>query len=359
MLKKIAIVGSVGLPASYGGWETLVDHLTICLRGQYDFTVFCSAKKYDRQLETYNGATLRYVNFDANGVQSIPYDLISMLRALRFADVVLVLGVSGCIFLPLIKLFSRKKFIVNIDGMEWRRAKWGRFAKWFLKLSEAAAVRSADVVVSDNLAIQQYVSRQYGRDAALIAYGADHGHAQSGANVTIADAWAFAGKPYAFKVCRIEPENNIDIILECFAGYDGMDLVIIGNWNNSAYGAALKQKYAGLKHIHLLDPIYDPQRLNAVRGACQVYVHGHSAGGTNPSLVEAMYLGLPVMAYGCDFNRHTTHDAALYFNDAEQLRKLLSQTSFTALQEVGASMKRIADDVYTWKKISAQYASLF
>lgn len=358
MLKKIAIVGSVGLPARYGGWETLVDHLTKRLEGKFEFTVFCSAKKYEKKIPSYNGAALEYINLDANGAQSIVYDLVSMLKAIRFADVIVVLGVSGCIFLPVIKLISNKKIIVNIDGLEWRRAKWGRFAKWFLKKSEAVAVRSADVVVVDNQAIQSYIETQYRRSGALIAYGADHAVARS-MSAAAREKYSFADKRYAFKVCRIEPENNLDIILSCFETYTGMDLVIIGNWNNSIYGENLRKKYEHLAHVYLLDPIYHPETLNEIRSNCHVYIHGHSAGGTNPSLVEAMYLGLPIAYFDCDFNRYTTHDAGLSFSNPDELMNLLASTDDAAFAAIGLKMKALADEFYTWDRIAKQYAELF
>ncbi|MBE3023613.1 DUF1972 domain-containing protein [Janthinobacterium sp. GW458P] len=358
MLKKIAIVGSVGLPARYGGWETLVDHLTRHLATRYEFTVYCSAKKYDEKLSSYNGAKLEYIDLDANGVQSIPYDVVSMLKACRFADVIVVLGVSGCIFLPFIKLITKKKIIVNIDGLEWRRAKWSKFAKWFLKKSEAAAVRAADVVVVDNQAIQAYVQSQYGRTGVLIAYGADHAQHRNLA-IDALQKYAFASRRYAFKVCRIEPENNIDIILECFSMYSDMDMVMIGNWNNSSYGEDLRKKYSHLPHLHLLDPIYDPEILNQIRGNCHIYIHGHSAGGTNPSLVEAMYLGLPIAYFDCDFNRFTTHGAGLPFADAAGLKVILETSSAEQLTAIGVQMQALAGEFYTWDRIANQYAQLF
>lgn len=357
-MKKVAIVGSVGLPAKYGGWETLVDHLTRRLSKSFDFTVYCSAKKYAKKLAEYNGAKLRYISLDANGVQSIVYDLLSMLKAIRYADTILVLGVSGCVFLPIVKFVSGRRFIVNIDGLEWRRAKWGRFAKWFLKLSEAVAVRFADVVVTDNKAIQDYVSSEYGRESALIAYGGDHA-VQPLRDNGILSRYGLEGLRYAFKVCRIEPENNIDLIIGSFGFYRGLDLVIVGNWNNSEYGMRLREKYGHLPHVHLLDPIYDHDILNQMRAACHVYIHGHSAGGTNPSLVEAMSLGLPVVAYGCVFNRETTCNQALFFNSSEALINILDNLDDELIADVGLKLKRLADQLYTWDKISSGYAELF
>jgi glycosyltransferase involved in cell wall biosynthesis len=352
----VAVIGSVGLPPKYGGWETLVDQLTRVLQGEFSFTVYCSAKKYPQRLVEWNGARLEYVGLDANGIQSIFYDLVSMLKATRTADVMLILGVSGCVFLPLVKLIARGRLIVNIDGFEWRRAKWGRAAKWFLKLSESVAVRFADVVVADNKAIQDYIVSEYGRSAVLIEYGGDHARSSSRA---LPETFPAIEKPYAFTVCRIEPENNLDMILEAFSGFPEMRLVIVGNWDNNEYGLALREKYRAVDGFHLLDPVYDPELLNCVRGSADLYIHGHGAGGTNPSLVEAMHLGLPIIAFGCAFNRETTEGAARYFDDANELVAVLRQLNPDDRAAIGEAMKSVADRRYTWRRISSEYAKLF
>ena len=355
---KIAIIGTVGLPATYGGWETLVDHLTQQLNGQFEITVFCSKLRYTEQLELYNGVKLEYINLDANGVQSIPYDIVSILKSLKFADTLLILGVSGCIFLPLVKLFSRRKVIVNIDGMEWHRDKWGRFAKWFLKLSEAMAIRYADITIADNKAIQDYISAEYGKPSELIAYGADHVR-QETITQAVLDQYPFLKGKYAFKVSRIEPENNVHLILEAFEKVQHINLVMVGNWSNSQYGKDLKMKYADYSHIHLLDPIYDQYVLNQLRSNCYLYIHGHSAGGTNPSLVEAMYLGLPIISFDVKYNIETTHNKAKYFNTGKELTDILRNIQSTELETIRKDMRHIAEENYTWDKIAKQYASLF
>ena len=356
MKRNVAIIGSVGLPANYGGWETLVEQITKSLGGAFNFTVYCSAKKYREKLNSFNGAELTYINLDANGVQSIFYDLVSMIKSMRNADALLILGVSGCVFLPIIRWLGTAKLIVNIDGMEWRRGKWGRLAKWFLKLSEGVAVRFADFVVTDNQAIADYVKAAYGRDSVLIPYGGDHA---SCSPLNLSEEYSFIRRPYAFKVCRIEPENNIDVILSAFRFYDAIDLVIVGNWSNSGYGVALREAYQGVKHIHLLDPIYDPDKLNCLRTSCRLYLHGHGAGGTNPSLVEAMHLGLAVLAFDCVFNRETTEDSAWYFRDSEELCTRLKSLSSDDLIALCRRMKEIADRRYTWEIVALQYSNLF
>jgi glycosyltransferase involved in cell wall biosynthesis len=357
-LKKISIVGTVGLPAKYGGFETLVNFLTQYLNTEFELTIFCSSKSYEEKKLRHNGARLKYVNLSANGSQSIPYDIISIIRSLLFADTLLILGVSGCIVLPLVRIFSKKRIIINIDGLEWRREKWGRLVKGFLKFSERLAVRFADVVVCDNQKILEYVKEEYGCDGMLITYGADHvlSIEQSESVLT---KYPFLKNDYAFKVCRIEPENNVHVILEAFQAHKGLPLIIIGNWHRSEYGKGLKEKYRFSENIHLLDPIYDPQILEQFRSNCYLYIHGHSAGGTNPSLVEAMYLGLPILAYDVGYNRVTTKEKALYFKTSCELREILTSVTSEKRDEIKIEMKDIAVAEYNWNKISIQYAELF
>jgi glycosyltransferase involved in cell wall biosynthesis len=356
--KKIAIIGIVGIPAKYGGFETLTEYLTEKLSGSYDITVFCSSKKNDNTVTTHNGAELRYIPLNANGVMSIVYDIISILKSLMFADTLLILGISGCIILPFIRTFSKKKLIINIDGLEWKREKWGMFSKWFLKLSEKLAVRHADVIVADNKVIQDYVKYEYGRDSKLIAYGANHVTVELISN-KLKIKYPFLRYNYAFKVCRIEPENNIHIILEAFSKFRMLNLVIIGNWESSCYGKGLKLQYKKNDNIFLFDPVYDQDLLNEFRSNCYVYIHGHSAGGTNPSLVEAMYLGLPILAYGVKYNRKTTKNRALYFYSSHELVGILENINTSVLDVVAKDMKTIAIRKYTWEIISQQYSQIF
>ena len=358
MKKKIAIIGTVGLPAKYGGFESLAEYLTKHLGGSFDITVYCSSAFYKKKLKNYNGAQLKYIPLNANGAQSILYDIISIFHAIFYADVLLILGVSGCVVLPLVKLISSKKIIVNIDGLEWKRAKWGKAAKWFLKYSEKLSVQYADTIIADNKVIQDYVWDRYQVKSELIAYGADH-TSNEALSKEVLNQFSFLNEKYAFKVCRIEPENNVHIILEAFSECPGLTLVMVGNWENSRYGSQLKQRYTVFKNIHLINPIYDQNILNQIRSNCYVYIHGHSAGGTNPSLVEAMYLGLPIISYGAQYNIETTANKAIYFNDKIELIKIINSLKTDVLKVVAKDLQQLAIEKYNWEIISKQYASLF
>lgn len=355
---RISIIGTVGLPANYGGFETLTEYLTKHLAHRFNMTVYCSGKSYKDKLPEYNKARLKYIPLQANGAQSILYDIVSMISALRFADTILVLGVSGCIILPFVKLISRKNIIVNIDGLEWKRDKWGKAAKWFLKYSEKLAVKYADTVVSDNKVIQEYVKDAYTVTSELIAYGANHTNKEKFTSNVVA-LYPFLKDKYAFKVCRIEPENNVHVILEAFAKYASLNLVIVGNWENSNYGRELKLQFAAYKNMYLLDAIYDQRILDQIRSNSYLYVHGHSAGGTNPSLVEAMYLELPIIAFDVQYNRETTAGMGMYFKDEVELMELLANLQDEKIKRLANDMKAIADEKYSWELITNQYASLF
>lgn len=356
MKSNVTIIGTVGIPAKYGGFETLVEHLTVYLGSTIDFQVFCSGKTYNKKLKRHNGADLKYINLKANGIQSIPYDIISLFKAAKTSDTILILGVSGCIALPLFRLFySNKKLIINIDGLEHRRKKWNSYIKRFLKFSEKLAVKYADIIISDNKAIQDYVFSEYNCSSSLIAYGGDHTVPEK-LTKEVVEKYNIP-KEYAFKVCRIEPENNIHIVLEAFKN-SKLPIIVVGNWSKSEYGLKLKKKYSSMSSLILLEPIYDQKILNQLRSNCILYVHGHSAGGTNPSLVEAMCIGLPIIAYDVIYNRHTTKERAIYFHNHIQLSDIINHIDRETLKKQGAVMKEIADSEYTWRNVSQNYLDL-
>lgn len=357
-MKKIAIIGTQGVPAQYGGFETLVENIIgkNCSEN-IQYTIFCSSKDYAERIESYKGSILKYIPLRANGIQSVFYDVFSLLNVVFGYDAIVVLGVSGCLFLPFFRMLYKNKLIINIDGLEHRRAKWGRFAKWFLCTSEAMAVRFADIIVSDNKGIQDYVAETYGKDSALIAYGGDHANCtlSLGEQKKVLNKYEIEIGNYCFTVCRIEPENNCHITLEAFASTN-RKLLFIGNWEKSEYGKCLKMKYMLCSNIQILDPVYDINTLYVLRKNCKYYIHGHSAGGTNPSLVEAMSLGCSIIAYDVVYNRETTENKADYFTSTSDLLFFIQNEKNS---ENGGAMQRIADKRYTWMIIAKQYEALY
>jgi len=357
---KVAIIGTVGVPANYGGFETLVEQLVRHNHNEdIQYAVYCSRKSYNDERWVYHGAKTEYVGLQANGIQSIPYDIISLIKASRRSDVILILGVSGCSFLPIFRIFSKKRLIINIDGLEHRRGKWNKWIRKFLKFSEKQAIKYGDVIVTDNQGITDYVKDEYGKPSELIAYGGDHTltHSSEDETKAVLNEYGLTPKGYALAICRIEPENNVHLILEAFERAH-KKLVFIGNWQKGEYGRELSKKYRDSQYIRITPAIYELNKLNVIRSNCRLYLHGHSAGGTNPSLVEAMFFQVPIFAFDCIYNRESTENKATYFSSVEDLIRKLHDSSLD-LTSNAKSMYEIANRCYRWAKIARQYESLY
>lgn len=347
-MKKVSIIGTVGLPACYGGFETLVENLVDEVESNIEYTVYCSSKSYDIKKSSYKGAKLTYLPIKANGIQSVLYDIVSLMHTLvTRPNVILILGVSGCVFLPLLRFFSKAHIVTNIDGLEWRREKWGRFAKNFLKFSEVLAVKYSDLIISDNQAIADYVLEEYGINSTVIAYGGDH--AVSNVNYENNDGG------FSLALCRIEPENNVEMILTAFSKTNHL-LKFVGNWDSSDFGRKMKVRFSSFDNLELIDPIYDIEELSLIRSSCSFYVHGHSAGGTNPSLVEMMHFGKPIVCFDCDYNRASTESKAAFFTDESDLVKVINSEQSS---DLGSSMLELAKRRYTWSIVRNQYKNTF
>jgi glycosyltransferase involved in cell wall biosynthesis len=358
---QIALIGTVGLPARYGGFETLAEALVRAAaeQGKADrLTVWCSGPQASSpRPDRFLGARLRYLPLQANGAQSIPYDALALWQAARSGHrAALLLGVSGATALPLIRATSSMRIVAHLDGIEWRRPKWGRAARTVLRASEAAAARWAHALIADNSEIATHIRALYGRDATPIAYG--HELARATPPADISDL----GLPdrYALAIARAEPENNLALILAAFAVLPPRPpLVVMATFAQTAHGRALRRRYAGHPHLHLVEAEYDAGRLRAIRDRAVMYVHGHSAGGTNPTLVEIMGFAIPVAAYDCGFNRATTEGAAAFFQDIAGLQALIPVLTDPRLAHgMGAELAAIARRRYRWRDVTDAYFAL-
>lgn len=356
--RKVGIIGTNGLPGKYGGWDQLVIHLTKNLQEDFNFIVYTSYTNYDSKNTIINGAVIKKINFKANGMQSVPYDIFSMVHAIKHCDVLFICGTSGCIFLPFLKIFG-KKIILNPDGQEWMRDKWSKPVQWFLKTSEKLGVKRANVIIADNKIIKNYLLSEYKRESVQIEYGGDHVLRVPMTSKT-EEKYGIKANKYFFKVCRIVPENNIELILEAFKDVPSAQLVLVGNWEFSDYGKSLLNKYSQYSNLKLLLPIYDQSILDELRSNCLVYVHGHSVGGTNPSLVEAMNLKLCIFSFDVSYNRETTENKAFYFSSKEELKNLLlNMKDENVILNCASEMYEIASRRYKWKTITDKYSDVF
>jgi glycosyltransferase involved in cell wall biosynthesis len=351
---RFAIIGTRGIPNNYGGFETLTEYLVEYLANEIDTTVYCSSIDMDGNLINYKGASLKYVHVTSHGLLGVIYDSISLLKVLREFDVILFLGFGGGFVMPFISSKNKKKIILNIGGLDWKRNKWSPFAQKVIKKAEGLLIKNCHKIISDNVAIQQYIKQEYNKESVFIPYGGDQAVKQPIDEPSIND-YPFLKENYAFTVTRIQPDNNIDMILKSFTAQDHISLVIVGNWDDSEYGKLTKQKYLNKPRVILLDAIYDRKKLDILRSNCAIYIHGHSAGGTNPSLAEAMYLGLPVFAFASGYNEYTTSNKAIYFKNEKELTSLIINYQSYPLKQIGAELREFAKVHYIWKNIADQY----
>ena len=349
---KIYLSGTNGLPGKYGGWDNLLLNLSKELSKRN--IVFCHTSIFDGDPEItfYEGANIDFINLSANGFQSILYDFICMFRAFKGKGVCILMGCSGGIFVPLFRILGLK-IILNPDGEEWKRGKWSIPAKIFLKISYYIATYFANFVVADHPVILKNILKFRSKKTTFyIPYGGDNAEEQAFDFAEKKVSEMFFKKSYIFSVCRIEPENNIHMCL-ALAAETNHPLIFIGNWNRSKYGLHLRKKYSKYSNICMLDPIYDPTILGSFRSNAKIYFHGHTVGGTNPSLVEAMYLGLNIIAHDNVFNRFTTGDLVYYFSNQKSLHEALSKS---ISQPISAEkLKNLVLERYTWKKVIDKY----
>jgi glycosyltransferase involved in cell wall biosynthesis len=358
---KIAIIGTDGLPARYGGFETFVEQVVPhMIEAGHEVTVVGSGRgRPASDPPCIPRLRVVYLPLSANGAASVAFDVLSFGRVMHWAEGVLLLGVSAGLLVPVFRRLTRhSRLIVNVDGLESSRSKWVGIRGRFIALSEFIAVQSAPRIVADNPGIAELLRTRYGRGSAVIAYGADHVRPAPDAATCLQVLAGFGLVPgrYALTVARIEPENHIDLMIEAalaspFSGY-----AIVGNFNHGRYGRELRERYQGERRLCLIESVYDPHVLSCLRSQCKIYLHGHSVGGTNPSLVEMLPYGRPIAAWRCTFNQATLRGSGAYFDSAAELSRLLARHSFDDLIPPAA----VRDDrSYVWSSIAGDYISLF
>jgi len=354
--KKVFIIGTNGLPAKYGGFETLTHYLVENLKDDFDFTVYCSKTIKANKLKSFNQARLIYLPFKANGWQSVIYDSVSLFHAWVYADVLLVLGNSGAIVFPF-HLFSKKQMILNIGGIDWMRDKWNYFTRKYIHFSEKLSVKFADIVITDNQVIHDHYVNVYKCENIVIPYGGDH---VLRPEIQLSDIrkYPFLNSDYAISVSRAQEDNKIHIVLEAYRQMPDKILVLVSNWNISGYGKELKSKYSGIANIYLIDAIYDQKELDLLRSHASLYIHSHSVCGTAPSLVEAMNLNLAIISYDSPTNHASTKDKTLFFNDVHSLKKIVSELGADKFEMIKKEMFLLAKQKYTWKKVAQEYKKL-
>lgn len=342
----VGVLSIQGLPPRHGAFEQCIDQLVrqaALQRPELFFYVGCSK---DSCTEVYNQHNVRRIfsrRFDGVGV--VAYGLVSFAK--MYAKGVrrfLVMGYGIAPFFCLFQLLGCE-IVCNVDGIEWRRSKWGPLAKLYFKLCEKAAVKSKASLIYDSLGIARYYSIIHRRPGTVMFYGSEP-LADCSEPSNLVDSQFYS------VVMRMEPENHIFEIVKGFLASDSdKALILIGPTTTFFEQKVLPMIEADPSgRVRWLGPIYDRQKLAALRIASEAYIHGHSVGGTNPTLVEACYIGRPVIAFDSIFNREVLDDNALYFRTAEDLRKIVNLGHLPEIPKPPVLDKR-----YTWESVAHDY----
>ncbi|HEM3696569.1 TPA: DUF1972 domain-containing protein [Streptococcus suis] len=380
-MKHIFIIGSRGLPAQYGGFETFVEQLVSNqVSPTIRYHVACLSDSSHHQHTDYKGADCFTINPPKLGpARVIAYDMMAISYAL---DLVKAQKMERPIFYILgntiggfIAPFAKKihsvggTLFVNPDGLEWKRTKWSKPVQSYLKYAEKAMAKHADLLIADNEGIENYIQEAYpGTHTRFIAYGTDLSptdyQSDSEAVLNFFGQWDVMEKKYYLIIGRFVPENNyLTAIKEFMASDTKRDLVIVANYEGSAYFQKLEEEtdFSRDKRIKFVGTVYDTNLLKYLRNQCRAYIHGHEVGGTNPSLLEALAQTNENLVLGVDFNQKVALDGAHYWTkESGNLSQLINQIDQEAeALDMGQIAKNHMKNAYTWDKIVREYEELF
>lgn len=358
----IAILGTRGIPNNYGGFEQFAEFLsTRLVKKGHDVTVYNPNFNPFEGTE-FNGVRIRKVNSPdwllGSGAANYVYDYRCLKDALaREFDIIYEAGYASCA-ISLLLLRSRKKksiVVTNMDGMEWQRDKWSSVIKFFIKLAESRAVRESDYLIADNIGIKNYYEKTYQVTPELLFYGAEE------INVTQKHLDQYGLTPFSYHliIARLEPENNIELMVEGVLKTENDDLYVVGG-TATKYGQFLKMKYSQNKRIHFLGAIYDKEVVDCLRFYSKFYLHGHSVGGTNPSLLEAMAASSFIIAHDNAYNRSILTEDAFYFSTSEHIKLLITDPKLLGerMSFTTNNLKKIKS-IFNWDRIADDHEVFF
>ena len=357
---SLRILGTRGIPAAHGGFETFAEYQALYLveRG-WRVVVYCQDEGSGPMFEdTWQGVERVHIPVSQSGPKgTIVFDWQATAHAARFNDLCLTLGYNTAVFCAVLRIKGVPN-LINMDGIEWSRAKWGTVAKTWFWLNERAGCWLGNHLVADHPQIKVHLeSRISSHKITTIPYGAD---AVTAAPVEPVRGLGLEPGRYLTVIARPEPENSL---LEVVKGFStkprGLNLVVLGNYQDgNIYHRAVKE--CASAEVRFVGAIYDKAVVQALRFHSAAYVHGHQVGGTNPSLVEALGAGNAVMAHDNRFNRWVAGSGAVYFNSAETFSDRLDEVfgNPAKLEELRIQSRNRFEEEFTWPHVLAQYEAL-
>jgi glycosyltransferase involved in cell wall biosynthesis len=355
---RLAILGSRGIPAQYGGFETFAEEVSVRLvRMGFEVTVFCQSEQ-KRPDRTYRGVNLCYLKVSVSGgIGQLLYDLSCLWQSRKGYDVVYLLGYAAAFLAFLPRLYGNEVWI-NPDGLEWKRAKWNFTKRALIRIFELWATIMPNRLVCDCDAMLKNLYTRYRRlpPSTVIPYGTMLVDRACPPAPEILREWNLTPGNYYLVVCRLEPENQV---LEIVDGYvrsnSKIPLAVISNIPDTSYAREIRE--VADDRVKFLGTVYHREKLQAIRYHSCAYFHGHTVGGTNPSLLEAMGCANVVVAHDNEFNREVLGDSALFFRYPKDIPGILDRI-VSCGQELRDRTFRRASERYHWDLIAEQYAAL-
>jgi glycosyltransferase involved in cell wall biosynthesis len=358
MRLKIGILGTRGIPNNYGGFEHIAGYLAKGLVEKgHDVTVYNSSKHPYTKSDWHGVHIIRC--FDPEDKIGVTGQFIYDLNCLRHArkenyDILLLLGYTSSSvwkrFYP-----ANAIIITNMDGLEWQRKKYKPLVRRFLKYAERLAVRSCAFHIADSPVIKRLLDTKYGINCRYIAYGAA---TVQPADENVLKEYDLERQQYFLLMARMEPENNIEMILDGFRLTDSSrKFIVIGNTQNK-YGSHLVKKYKNDDRIVFVGGIFNERKVQSLVCCCRLYFHGHSVGGTNPSLIDAMAARAPIAAHFNPFTQAILKQNARFFGSAEDVRSILNTNEYINNADIERNYATI-EKYYRWEAIIDQYEDFF
>lgn len=355
---SLALLGSRGIPARYGGFETVVEILARQLpKKGFRITVFCE-RSLKRLQPRIPGTSLVYfpVFEPFRIISEVAFDVVALMwSAFAPLQVVVLFGYTASIFCLLPRLTGRS-VVINVDGLEWKRKKFARPVQSILKLSELIATKVATKIICDSRAIQDYYRRRYSAESTYLPNPVSE---PTNYNPGFLEQLGLTPGSYYLVVARLEPENHTDMIIAgLLEAKTSKKLIVVGPNIRTRFVESLHKM--ATEQIRFVGGVYEKAALNTLRRESYAYVHGHEVGGTNPSLLESMVAGSPIVALDVPYNREVARDAALYFKNQEELAKRIRtlEDDEVRRKSMGTRAKRIALEEYPQEQIVNRYAQV-
>lgn len=365
---KIAFISTRGIPNNYGGFEQFTEYISVGLAQRGHEVVVYSPHFHPYQENNYKGVRIKHIyspeKWMGSSVGSFFYDFKSLHDALKNENFDIIYEAGYTSIVPAYIWYNVKNikspiFTTNMDGLEYKRSKFNRLVQKFIFWEEKMTIKHSHYLISDNMGIHDYYKEKYGKESKYLAYGANiHNNFDEG----LIKEFKLEINNYYLVIARLEPENNIEMIIKGYLQSDEMrqkPLIVIGK-TDTPHGKYLVKKYN--KAIRFIGGIYDFNKLDSIRHFSYAYFHGHSVGGTNPSLLEAMASSCYIIANDNIFNRTVLKENAHYFSSANDVKDILNNignlrnkyhTNFTT-----GNLKEIHNE-YSWNKLIDEHEKYF